>query len=222
MSPQDPKISEDDLANLFEALPEHCIVLLEDIDTAGLPSRQTQPEPPVNVANIANTAPYAGMPMPKPMPMRKSAIKGYISLSGLLNVIDGVSSREGRVLIMTTNHIENLDNALLRPGRVDVRIQFELATKELAKTLFMQIFSADDQGVISDEKGLLKKAKTTNDPAVVRLRELAEVFADLIPDKKLSPAEIQGFLINWKKSPEQAVVNAEEWVGHTLAAANRG
>lgn len=38
-----------------------------------------------------------------------------VTLSGHLNVIDGVSSQEGRVLIMTTNHIEY--EVLIRPGR---------------------------------------------------------------------------------------------------------
>ena len=42
-----------------------------------------------------------------------------VTLSGLLNALDGVSSREGRVLFLTTNHPERLDAALVRPGRVD-------------------------------------------------------------------------------------------------------
>ena len=51
-----------------------------------------------------------------------------ITFSGLLNALDGVTSSQGTVLIMTTNHPENLDPALLRHGRVDHRIDFELAT----------------------------------------------------------------------------------------------
>lgn len=42
-----------------------------------------------------------------------------VTMSGLLNAIDGVFSRDGRVLIMTTNHPEKLDAALKRPGRAD-------------------------------------------------------------------------------------------------------
>ena len=37
----------------------------------------------------------------------------------VLNAIDGVGSHEGQILIMTTNHITRLDEALIRPGRVD-------------------------------------------------------------------------------------------------------
>jgi cell division protease FtsH len=43
-------------------------------------------------------------------------------MSGLLNALDGVSSREGRILFLTTNHPERLDPALVRPGRVEFHL----------------------------------------------------------------------------------------------------
>jgi hypothetical protein len=45
-----------------------------------------------------------------------------LDLAGLLNVLDGVVDAPGRILVMTTNHPEKLDKALLRPGRVNMRI----------------------------------------------------------------------------------------------------
>ena len=50
-----------------------------------------------------------------------------ITLSGLLNVIDGVSSEEGRLLFATTNYVNRLDPALLRPGRMDVKFVFQVS-----------------------------------------------------------------------------------------------
>jgi chaperone BCS1 len=47
-----------------------------------------------------------------------------------LNVIDGVGSQEGRVLIMTTNYIAQLDEALIRLGRVDKKVELGLADKK--------------------------------------------------------------------------------------------
>jgi chaperone BCS1 len=49
-----------------------------------------------------------------------------ISLSALLNVIDSVASQGGRILIMTTIHSESLDDALIRPYRVGMRINLNL------------------------------------------------------------------------------------------------
>jgi hypothetical protein len=48
--------------------------------------------------------------------------KDGLNLSGLLNVLDGVVDTPGRIVIMTTNHPELLDPALIRPGRIDKKI----------------------------------------------------------------------------------------------------
>lgn len=54
-----------------------------------------------------------------------------LNLSEILNSIDGFLSMHGRVMIMTTNHIEKIDDALLRPGRVDLKIEIGYTTKEM-------------------------------------------------------------------------------------------
>merc|ERR1712165_265103 len=48
--------------------------------------------------------------------------KDELNLTGLLNVLDGVVDTPGRMLIMTTNHPEILDPALIRPGRIDKKL----------------------------------------------------------------------------------------------------
>jgi chaperone BCS1 len=63
-----------------------------------------------------------------------------VTFSGLLNALDGVRSQEGRILIMTTNHREKLDPALLRPGRADVHIELNLASEKQMKGLFKKFF----------------------------------------------------------------------------------
>lgn len=45
-----------------------------------------------------------------------------LTLSGILNVIDGVIDCPQRILIITTNHPEKLDPALIRPGRINMKI----------------------------------------------------------------------------------------------------
>ncbi|KAH7326947.1 P-loop containing nucleoside triphosphate hydrolase protein [Rhizoctonia solani] len=65
---------------------------------------------------------------------------GGVTLAGLLAAIDGVAAQEGRLLFATTNHIEVLDPALTRPGRMDVHIEFRLASKWQAKQLFKSFF----------------------------------------------------------------------------------
>jgi chaperone BCS1 len=53
---------------------------------------------------------------------RKVKKKG-LSFSTLLNIFDGVISSEGTILFLTTNIVENLDPALIRPGRIDIKAE---------------------------------------------------------------------------------------------------
>ncbi len=55
---------------------------------------------------------------------RRNASASLVTFSGFLNAIDGVISPEGTLLMMTTNHVDQLDPALLRSGRVDRRFEF--------------------------------------------------------------------------------------------------
>jgi len=55
---------------------------------------------------------------------------------GLLNAVDGVAAQEGHMVFMTTNHIERLNDALIRPGRVDVRLEFTHASAEQITDFF--------------------------------------------------------------------------------------
>lgn len=63
-----------------------------------------------------------------------------LTLSGMLNAIDGVFSSDGRILIATTNHIENLDAALLRPGRFDLKEVIGYANTEMVVRMFNKFY----------------------------------------------------------------------------------
>lgn len=54
-----------------------------------------------------------------------------LNLSFLLNILDGVLETPGRILIITTNHPERLDKALIRPGRVDIHLQVGNCSQEM-------------------------------------------------------------------------------------------
>ena len=72
-----------------------------------------------------------------------------VSLSCLLNVIDGIGSADGRVLIMTTNYPENIDCALFRPGRVDYKIHIGHLTGMLGQELFDRYYGEDTLADVS-------------------------------------------------------------------------
>ncbi|KAJ3752675.1 P-loop containing nucleoside triphosphate hydrolase protein [Lentinula raphanica] len=68
-----------------------------------------------------------------------------LSLSGLLNALDGVAAAEGRLLFATTNHLDHLDPALSRPGRMDVWIEFKNASQWQAEALFRNFFPSCEE-----------------------------------------------------------------------------
>ena len=154
-------MTEDGLASLFRNLPQRCIVLLEDIDAAGLAVNRADDTPSDKKEESTETsAPSTDSPpapgsTPGSSTTTPESAKG-ISLSGFLNIIDGVASSEGRILVMTTNHIEKLDAALLRPGRVDLTIEFHKADFTILKGMFMAIYSTVDA---EREEAMAAKAK---------------------------------------------------------------
>jgi ATP-dependent 26S proteasome regulatory subunit len=75
----------------------------------------------------------------------KTIPKDPLTLSFLLNLIDGIIEQPSRILIMTTNHPEQIDPALLRPGRVDIKQEFKRCTKPIIKEMIEFFFNQESQ-----------------------------------------------------------------------------
>jgi mitochondrial chaperone BCS1 len=63
-----------------------------------------------------------------------------VTLSGLLNVLDGMLAPNGVLFFMTTNHVEKLDSALIRPGRVDVQEHIGVANEAQKAEMYERFF----------------------------------------------------------------------------------
>lgn len=122
----------------------------------------------------------------------KEKANSGVSFSGLLNAIDGVAAQEGRALIMTTNHRDQLDPALIRPGRADRHVELSHVSAHTAKSLFNRFFP---------EAG-----------------ELAEAFASNLGETQINPAALQAWLL---ENAEDAAVaaTAKGLLGPKLVAA---
>ena len=67
-----------------------------------------------------------------------------LNLSVILNALDGVHECTGRIVVMTTNHLEVLDNALTRAGRIDITIQFKRCTCYDISRLIQKFWQNED------------------------------------------------------------------------------
>jgi chaperone BCS1 len=111
------------LMNAVNQVPGNSVLLFEDIDCAkGGKARED--------ASIAVST-QAG---------KENAVSNGVTLSGLLNVLDGFYAPANVLFVMTTNHIELLDEALLRPGRIDYRLYLGKATKQQKVDLYCRFF----------------------------------------------------------------------------------
>jgi SpoVK/Ycf46/Vps4 family AAA+-type ATPase len=63
-----------------------------------------------------------------------------INLSQILNIFDGLLERTGQIFIMSANHPEKLDPAIIRPGRVDCTIHFKEFSTTLLETFINSFF----------------------------------------------------------------------------------
>jgi mitochondrial chaperone BCS1 len=110
----------------------------------------------------------------------KKASRGGVSHTALLNALDGISSREGRITIMTTNYKERISPALIRPGRADVHLYVGNASRTQMMKMFVKFYPGS---------------------------ELASTFADEVATlgQEMSMAALQNHLLTFRGNPELTI-----------------
>jgi chaperone BCS1 len=171
MNMASPFISDDILQCLISGCGEDDILVIEDVDAVFKDddedvieerNRRIEEEPKTRIER------HFGL-------SRKKIKNSPVTLSGLLNALDGVDSSEGFITIMTSNFPDRLDDALVRPGRVDKKYAFGYPDDDQIRRMYTLFFPEGDQ---------------------------KHYFADAIlsSEKRLSMATIQGYLIASKDS----------------------
>eukprot|EP01084_Bolivina_argentea_P039359 72735_1 len=110
LQPTHPKMTDENFKTCIQTAPGNSLIVLEDIDALFNKDRS------------------------------KKDINCPLTFSGLLNGLDGVGNPDGQIFIMTTNFVDRLDNALIRSGRVDLHIEFPLATDEQLNKMFLLFY----------------------------------------------------------------------------------
>jgi chaperone BCS1 len=98
----------------------------------------------------------------------KADVQVKVSYSGFINALDGVAAHEGSVVFLTTNHPDRIDEAAIRSGRVDFRMELGLCDTDQLERMFRKFF--DDA-------------------------EAAQRFAAAVPGEIWSPAAVQERLL---------------------------
>ncbi|XP_046392935.1 mitochondrial chaperone BCS1 [Ischnura elegans] len=191
-------LSDDRLAHLLSVAPLPSVLLLEDVDAAFASRTESS--------------------------QAKAAFEGLnrVTFSGLLNCLDGVASTEARILFMTTNFLDRLDPALIRPGRVDVKEYIGQCTRYQIERMFLRFYywnySLDngDKAALAvcngDANGIPDEQKKREEDQRKALAQAEAVkFADAVLsfNKGISPAQLQGYFMFHKEWGPEVIANVK-------------
>ncbi|XP_030517790.2 AAA-ATPase At3g28580-like [Rhodamnia argentea] len=152
-------------------------------------------------------------PLKKLTHKEESSSSSQVTLSGLLNFIDGIWSSCGgeRLIVFTTNHLDKLDPALIRRGRMDKHIEMSYCSYEAFKVLAINYLNIDDHPLYETIGLLFNKTNMTP----------ADVAENLMP--KSDDEDVEACLSNLiqaleaakeeaakKKAEEEAQAKAEK------------
>jgi hypothetical protein len=138
----------------------------------------------------------------------KNDEKSRVTLSGLLSFVDGLWSACGseRVFMFTTNHIDRLDPALIRPGRMDKHIEMSYCRFEAFKVLAKSYLDITDHSLFAEIGWLLDETDTTPadvaDNLMVRSKRNGEISRLLLDDEMdgSPPADVaNNFMLRCKR-----------------------
>ncbi len=125
------KITDANFMRLVSKMPSGSIMVLEDIDA-------------LFTERVTNDA----------------GNRSQVSFSAILNTLDGIARKNKMVTVMTTNFKDRLDEALIRPGRIDMVMEFPLASENQVKEMFTSYFG-DGERASDVLKIIYRKTRNT-------------------------------------------------------------
>ena len=138
-----------DLRKLFIETTGKSIIVIEDIDCSLdlTGSRATRPPRAQDKVDAHD----------------KHNMSSIVTLSGMLNFIDGLWSAHGgeRIFVFTTNYINKLDPALIRRGRMDMHIEMSYCEFGAFKTLAKNYLGVEEHPLFDPIKELLQVLEIT-------------------------------------------------------------
>jgi len=160
------------------------IYVLEDVDCQNdivmertLKMNVNQPEPIMSSDDLNKE------------PQKKYEDSNKVDLSFLLNLLDGVLENPGRIVIMTSNHPDTLDSALIRPGRIDVIAKFRNCSNTTIKDMIeffydTKLSEEDIERIYVLQEGIITPAELSK----VMFENFTDIQATIIHMENLSEA----------------------------------
>merc|ERR1712038_1272606 len=148
VQPSHPKMTDESFKSCIQSAPANSLIVLEDIDA---------------LFNKDRSKKNQACPL---------------TFSGMLNGLDGVGNPDGQIFIMTTNFVDRLDSALIRSGRVDLHVEFPLATDEQLQKMFLLFYPDSKDNATEFMDQIRKYFKSGVSMAAVQQHFIQNMFVD--------------------------------------------
>jgi len=104
------------------------------------------------------------------MTMVNKPAEDELTLEYVLNMFDGIVEQHDAIIVFTTNHLEDIDPAAIRPGRVDYMLELKNATVETIKEMIIHKFKLSEEDLIKYEDyfAIIKTKEKEKSPALVQ------------------------------------------------------
>ncbi|KAG9304306.1 hypothetical protein G9A89_019868 [Geosiphon pyriformis] len=166
---------DNELSAAFSGVPANQIIVLEDVDTmTRVVHRRSRKTKTIISDSSGNSGSVVSKDDDKPKGIGPDS--SDFTLSTFLSCLDGHILSEGTIIIMTTNHVEHLDPAVIRPGRMDLRLDLGYCTRYQINKMYRTI---------------LEDSNAQFPP------ELLEI----IPERVLPPCEVMMNMVLYRNDP---------------------
>lgn len=110
------------LERAFSSVPSNSVIIIEDFDSSSATAnRKTEQTPDQTPSSM-----------------------GGLSMTGILNSLDGIAPLDNCIIFLTTNHIENIDEAIYREGRVDHLLEVNEVSGDSVREYSSVVFPETD------------------------------------------------------------------------------
>ncbi|KAE8407127.1 hypothetical protein BDV37DRAFT_269535 [Aspergillus pseudonomiae] len=117
----------------------------------------------------------------------------------LVDLLVGLDAKEGRILVLTSEE-RTVPQPFLRHGCVDMIIPVASVTSSIARDIFLTTYAS-----------LVLPCQLNGEDSRAYMERLAQDFSSKIPKGTFYAADIENYLIRYRSSPEDAVINVENW-----------
>ncbi|GAA5796558.1 hypothetical protein HPULCUR_001930 [Helicostylum pulchrum] len=193
--------SDDALSSALAQVPKSCMLVIEDVDHYQFEEGSSEKADTKGPTKEKNT----------------------VSVSGILNAIDGIASLEESIIFMTCNDMNSIPPALIRPGRIDLKLHMGYIDDHQAELIFWKFFCMPekDKALPDIERKKYPVLDRTVNELIQRIRELAQQSSTYTGIKmEISPAELISYLLfhalkfNLSKNPHSIADCCQSLLDH--------